>query len=353
MFKHLNIKKNEGFQPLARRRGIKVLKLFIHAQRRWVFILNLFARSEMPNKFVISLASLTNKKGMSVIELLVVIAIIAVFSAIVFMNPGSSQLGLDRAARQVASDLRRAQNMAMSVKEHKDKVPCGYGIYFDGVDRKSYTLFADHIDSCNDIYDSGEEVDSIALPSGTQIDGAAFTVFFETPFGATTIFSDPFDITISSAGGTKKININSVGKIDIVDSGGGGTYSQTEENNCITKGCTNTVNFSCSGAQCTPTSDGTLTIYLKGDYDSAFSGNLEYATIYTDNINIGTAGGFGRDGTCGADHCASYGTKTFTISKAELTNYLADTNLEIKFVDRSVVNFCCNAYHKAMLEFDY
>ncbi len=77
----MNKSNNEGFQPRARRIGIKILR-FIRAQRRGVFTLNLFVppcpayrqagveagRSEMPNSFVISLASLTNKKivvGMS------------------------------------------------------------------------------------------------------------------------------------------------------------------------------------------------------------------------------------------------------------------------------------------------
>jgi prepilin-type N-terminal cleavage/methylation domain-containing protein len=161
-------------------------------------------------------------KGMTLIELLVVLAIIVIMSAVVMVSPNRSAIDLDSAARQLTSDLRRAQNMAMSAVEQGGIVPCGYGINFNIANKGVYILFADVIGSCNKVYDSGTDIivdgNSIDLPSGIQISNASsFNVFFETPSGAPNLPSNPFIITLSptTGGQTRNVSINSAGLIEM------------------------------------------------------------------------------------------------------------------------------------------
>jgi hypothetical protein len=138
-----------------------------------------------------------------------------------------------------------------------------------------------------------------------------------------------------------------------------GTYARTEQKDCSTYGCSNTATFTCSGADCNPTSDAVLTISLKGDYDH----QKEFAVIRVDSPEgelIGVAGQFGADSSCGPgdplggeDHCKSYSSKTFTIPRSKIASYLADGSFTVWIGDGAWVNYCCNASHKAQLEFHY
>ncbi len=140
------------------------------------------------------------------------------------------------------------------------------------------------------------------------------------------------------------------------------TYSQEEEANCQASGCANSVTFICD--KCSPTSDGILTIFLKGDYDAGD----EFSQIYLDGQKLDKAGGFGGEDSCSwtegggceeevekseGHHCNTYGSKQFTIPQAELENYLSDGSLEVKLEDSSGVDHCCNASHRAKLDFSY
>ena len=125
-----------------------------------------------------------------------------------------------------------------------------------------------------------------------------------------------------------------------------GNYSQTLQKDCSTYGCTNSVTFSCSGNECNPTSNGTLTISLNGDYDGG-TGVDERSKIYLDNKYLGFLGEFGPGGLC------SWKSKQFTVSKSNLKNYLSDGKLLVKFKDTYNVDDSCNAQHKAQLEFKY
>ena len=85
------------------------------------------------------------KDGFTLIELLAVTAIIAIISAIVLPNYRGSdkQLALQRSASKLAQDLRRTQEMAMSVREVSGVIPYGFGIDFKNSWPDYYIIFAD------------------------------------------------------------------------------------------------------------------------------------------------------------------------------------------------------------------
>lgn len=76
-----------------------------------------------------------NLKGFMLAEIVIVIAVVAILCAVAFMNFSSvlSQLALNRAAHQIAQDIRKVQEMAISVSKPADLIDPfeGYGIYFD------------------------------------------------------------------------------------------------------------------------------------------------------------------------------------------------------------------------------
>jgi len=153
-------------------------------------------------------------RGMTLIEVLAVVAIILILTAAVVINPRPS-VDLDRAARQLASDLRRAQNMAMSAEEYSGSVPYGYGIYFNINNKDEYILFADN-DGGGTWSGVGETVETISLEKGVTIsNGSSFNVFFEIPYGAITMPSDPFNIGLQLSSDTRTVTVTSAGKIEL------------------------------------------------------------------------------------------------------------------------------------------
>ena len=98
-------------------------------------------------------------RGFTLIELLIVISIIGILSLITFPYYQSArrQLAVQRAASRLAQDIRRAQEMAMSVKRveecFQDGVPkwdgyeYGFGISLtteeEEEEKKQYRLYAD------------------------------------------------------------------------------------------------------------------------------------------------------------------------------------------------------------------
>ena len=116
-------------------------------------------------------------KGFTVVEIVVVLGIMAVITGIVLFNVGSEKqnAALFRSAQNLSLNLRKAENNALSSKVFKDsKVPCGWGIHFNGVDSTSYTIFADTTKAQNCFgrnykMDSGEELETVNLEAGVKI----------------------------------------------------------------------------------------------------------------------------------------------------------------------------------------
>ena len=116
-------------------------------------------------------------KGFTVVEIVVVLGIMAVITGIVLFNVGSEKqnAALFRSAQNLSLNLRKAENNALSSKVFKDsKVPCGWGVHFNGVDSTSYAIFADTTiaQNCfgrNYKMDSGEELETVNLEAGVKI----------------------------------------------------------------------------------------------------------------------------------------------------------------------------------------
>ncbi len=90
-----------------------------------------------------------SETGYSLVELLTVIAVIGIMTAIAASSYSESKrsAALEKAARELVSDLRRAQNMAMNTAVFDNGgtlvVPAGgYGIHL-APSSATYTLFAD------------------------------------------------------------------------------------------------------------------------------------------------------------------------------------------------------------------
>lgn len=123
-------------------------------------------------------------RGFTLVELLVVISITILLSTLVLANyrGGESQLALQRSANKLAQDVRRAEEMAMSAKEHQGNVPPGYGIYLEE-NNNYYLLYADIHE--NEKYDGADQiVEEIYLESKVYIKDvqpASLSINFKPP----------------------------------------------------------------------------------------------------------------------------------------------------------------------------
>lgn len=107
-----------------------------------------------------------SETGYSLVELLTVIAVIGIMTAIAASSYSESKrsAALEKAARELVSDLRRAQNMAMNTAVFDNGgtlvVPAGgYGIHL-APSSATYTLFADTFTTLifpDKIYTSGSD----------------------------------------------------------------------------------------------------------------------------------------------------------------------------------------------------
>jgi len=179
--------------------------------------------------------------GFTLVEILVAISIIILLSGIVLVNyrTGERQFALQRSATKLASDIRRAQEMAMSTEECIHLTACpgggvpagGYGIYIDKSVTDSYKIYADDGTPVNKQYQykSGEDIETISLEKGVYIKNldppsANFSINFRPPDPTIDIKDeigagkDNVTITIAleaEPSKTKTIKVNKVGRIDI------------------------------------------------------------------------------------------------------------------------------------------
>jgi prepilin-type N-terminal cleavage/methylation domain-containing protein len=137
--------------------------------------------------------------GFTLVELLVVLFIILLLSTLLLVNyrGGQKKYALSQASQQLISDLRKAQNMAMSGAEIYGQY-CGYGLEIDQSNRPtSYRFYADKSTDCqtsNNQYDSGDEIlEIIKLPSRIRIQSTSpspIDIFFKPPQPTTYINAD-------------------------------------------------------------------------------------------------------------------------------------------------------------------
>ena len=172
-----------------------------------------------------------NSKGFTLVETIVVVAVVSILSIVMLASHQGSQKqqSVQRAAHQLAGDIRRAQNMAMASVEHEDAIPDGYGIYIEKND-SSYILFADG--NGNQKWNSEPPdfmVEEINLPSNVEISdispapGNHVSIFFEPPDPITYINGDSSagtDTTITLifdgiASYCKEVTVKTSGQIEI------------------------------------------------------------------------------------------------------------------------------------------
>lgn len=115
------------------------------------------------------------KNGFTLIELLVVCSIIILFSALILPNfkAGEQQFSLERSSHKLAQDIRRAEEMAMSLKEFQGGIPSGgYGIYFSQSVRAgeiNYDIYLYADTNGNEKYNGGEEIEPLSLEREVKI----------------------------------------------------------------------------------------------------------------------------------------------------------------------------------------
>ncbi len=179
-----------------------------------------------------------NKKfllGFTLVEILIVMSIILILLVVIFSgySAGRKGLALQRSAHKLAQDLRRAQEMAMSAAEFREKVPGGgYGIYFTPDNNERYYLYADTspIPYGDQEYTPGEDagpIEIIILEKDIYISDIpqnSLSINFSPPDPTTTITGtgDGTEATITLCikgsnclGQTKKVKVNKSGLIYI------------------------------------------------------------------------------------------------------------------------------------------
>ncbi len=167
-----------------------------------------------------------NSKGFTLVETIVVVAVVSILSIVMLASHQGSQKqqAVQRTAHQLAGDIRRAQNMAMASVEHEGAIPEGYGIYFNrGSDPDSYILFADENGNQTRNEMGDEDVKTIDLPSGVEInwpDGAN-NIFFEPPDpttyldGVSTTALKVIYLGFSGTSYCKTVTVRTSGQIEI------------------------------------------------------------------------------------------------------------------------------------------
>ena len=167
---------------------------------------------------------LGQQAGFTLTELLVVMFIISLLSGLVLAGHRSSQkrYALSQATQQLVSELRKAQNMAMSGVEMAGR--SGYGIYADK-DDISYTIYADK--NGNSSYQGeppDELIETINLPSQIKISSVSplpnkVDIFFKPPEPITYINapsgvnSGTITLELEGTSSTKTVTITTAGLI--------------------------------------------------------------------------------------------------------------------------------------------
>lgn len=151
-------------------------------------------------------------QGFTLIELVVVTSIIVLLTALTLPDYriGSQQLALQRSVHKLAQDLRKAQEMAVSVKEFDGQTPTGYGIYLDRDEPGKYILFAD-LDGDQKYSGVSEKVEEINLEKNIEI-GELNPIASDSSLNISFLPPDPVTIfNPDAAQASIKITIESIG----------------------------------------------------------------------------------------------------------------------------------------------
>ncbi|MEK7068054.1 MAG: type II secretion system protein [Patescibacteria group bacterium] len=166
-----------------------------------------------------------DKKGFTLIELIVSIAIIGFVSTIGIVNYRSANKSsvLQIEAYKAATDIRRAQNMALGAIEFNFnpplRVPDAWGVNFDSASADRYVIFTDQDN--NKIYNSGDGIfATINLKNNITLDIAGnVNVAFAPPDPTTYLnglSSGEVSIMLKDQAGNKyEVKVNSLGLIDV------------------------------------------------------------------------------------------------------------------------------------------
>lgn len=184
------------------------------------------------------------KKAFTLAEILVVIFIIGLMSAMMVVNWRNNEKSylVRRVAQELAQDIRRAQDMALSGKVYNSNPYENYGINLSTATKQNYIVFGDV--NKNKIYQSSSSdlaVETVLIDSNVEISGLAYVktsaqtstsvlnIVFSVPDGFVTINdsnqnrnADSAIITIKKTGTTcpssincKIITITNMGQITI------------------------------------------------------------------------------------------------------------------------------------------
>lgn len=169
------------------------------------------------------------KSGFTLVELIVSIAIIAIISTMALVNfkGHDKKTKVDLAAYKLASDIRRVQSFALSMKEFGGTTPAnevpgrGWGMHFRKNDPNNifYIVFADGnnvvTDNCK--YDAtGELYETINIVDGVKIDDikineagnpATVYVVFEPPNPLMYICKNTSSCTTAQCSGNNDVEI--------------------------------------------------------------------------------------------------------------------------------------------------
>ena len=171
-----------------------------------------------------------NSKGFTLIETLVIVIVVSILSIIIMANYQGSQKqqSVQRAAHQLAGDIRRAQNMAMASIEHEGAIRDGYGIYIKKNDPNyDYILYAEN--NSNRTYQLPDfEIEEIKFFSNVEVSdilpvsGNHVSIFFEPPDPTTYIngnssAGEQTTITLIFPGTSycKEVTVKTSGQIEI------------------------------------------------------------------------------------------------------------------------------------------
>ena len=144
------------------------------------------------------------KKGFTLVEIMLTITII-IFLVFLVLPTGIrfyQTQQLDTAADGVVQALRRAQLKALSQGDNN------FGVYVGSGQTGQYSLFQ------GNSYESKTDEEIFGISNGISFSGVSEVLFSKTK-GLPTITGEGDDLVLTSDIGTKTININEIGRINL------------------------------------------------------------------------------------------------------------------------------------------